>query len=74
MAFTGPLFTINAHPEMVDFGSRQGPSEFASAGLVRLFRGMQMRENAAGGRKTLFLDGHYLQPGLASAPQILYEA
>jgi hypothetical protein len=29
-----PYFTIGAHPEMVDFVSRQGPSEFPSAGIV----------------------------------------
>jgi hypothetical protein len=28
---------INAHPEMVDFGFRQGPSEFSTAGIARYF-------------------------------------
>jgi hypothetical protein len=43
---------------MVDFGSGQGLSIFATAGIVRLFRGLQKYENAALDRKMLFLDGH----------------
>jgi len=27
----------SVHPEMVDFGFRQGPSEFSTAGIARYF-------------------------------------
>ncbi len=37
----------NVHPEMVDFGSGQGRSVFATAGVVGLRRGFQKGENAA---------------------------
>jgi hypothetical protein len=30
-----PDVLSNVHPEMVDFGFRQGPSEFSTAGIVR---------------------------------------
>lgn len=43
---------------MVDSGSRHGSNEFAAAGIVGLFSGLQMRENAAEGRKMPFIDGH----------------
>jgi hypothetical protein len=49
---------ISVHPEMVDFGSRQGRSSFATAGVVRLRRGLQNGENAVLGQKMLFMDGH----------------
>jgi hypothetical protein len=49
---------LGVHPKMVDFGSGQGRSEFASAGVVTLRRGLQRSENAGLGRKTPFLDGH----------------
>jgi hypothetical protein len=42
------LFSV--HPEMVDFGSGQGRSDFETAGVVRLRRGFQMSENAGLGR------------------------
>jgi hypothetical protein len=29
--------TVGVHPEMVDFGFRQGPSEFLTAYIVRYF-------------------------------------
>jgi hypothetical protein len=45
---------------MVDFGSGQGLSVFATAGIVCLFRGLQKSENAALGQKMPFPDGHYL--------------
>jgi len=48
----------SVHPEMVDFGSEQGLSVFATAGIVVLFRGLQKSENAALGQKMLFQDGH----------------
>jgi hypothetical protein len=38
---------ISAHPEIVDFGSGQGLSVFATTGIVCLFRGLQKSENAA---------------------------
>jgi len=28
---------VSVHPEMVDFGFRQGPSEFSTAGIARYF-------------------------------------
>ncbi len=50
------------HPEIVDFGSRQGHRIFSTAGVVSLRRGSKKSENAVLGRKMLFLDGHYLTP------------
>jgi hypothetical protein len=38
---------------MVDFGSGQGLSVFATTGIVFLFRGLQKSENAALGQKML---------------------
>jgi hypothetical protein len=29
------LIKVSVHPEMVDFGFRQGPSEFSTAGIAR---------------------------------------
>jgi len=49
---------FSALPEMVDFGSRQGLSIIAAAGIVRLFRGLQKNENTALIRKMLFPDRH----------------
>jgi hypothetical protein len=46
------------HPEMVDCGSDQGRSDFATAGVARLRRGFQKSENADMGRKMPFPDGH----------------
>ena len=46
------------HPEIVDFGSGQGLSVFATTGIVSLFRGLQKSENEALGQKMLFPDGH----------------
>jgi hypothetical protein len=43
---------------MVDFGSVQGLSIFATAGIVDLFRGLQKSENTALGQKMPFPDGH----------------
>jgi hypothetical protein len=43
---------------MVDVGSGQGLSIFATAGMVLLFRGLQKSENAGLGQKMLFPDGH----------------
>jgi hypothetical protein len=31
------LAFFSVHPEMVDFGFRQGPSEFSTAGIARYF-------------------------------------
>ncbi|MDJ0668119.1 MAG: hypothetical protein QNJ61_12595 [Desulfobacterales bacterium] len=36
---------IGVYPEKVDFGSGQGCSPFKTAGVVRLHRGFQQREN-----------------------------
>jgi len=49
---------VCVHPEIVDFGSRQGHRIFSTAGVVRLRRGSKKSENAVLGRKMLFLDGH----------------
>ncbi len=46
------------HPEIVDFGSRQGRRIFSTTVVVRLRRGSMKSENAVLGRKMLFLDGH----------------
>jgi hypothetical protein len=43
---------------MVDRGSGQGSSVFATAGIVGLFRGLQKSENAALGHEMPFPDGH----------------
>ena len=45
------------HPEMVDFGSRQGRSPFATGGVVGLRRGSQKSENAVLGQKMPFPNG-----------------
>jgi hypothetical protein len=51
--FTDGLHGIlnSVHPEIVDFGSGQGLSVFATTGIVCLFRGLQKSENAALGQK-----------------------
>jgi len=41
---------------MVDFGSGQGRSIFAAAGVVCLRRGLQKYENAVLGQKMPFMD------------------
>jgi hypothetical protein len=46
---------------MVDFGSDQGRSDFATAGGVRHRRGLQKKENSGLGRKMPFPDGHFLE-------------
>jgi hypothetical protein len=48
----------SVRPEIVDFGSGQGLSVFATTGIVSLFRGLQKSENEALGQKMLFMDGH----------------
>ena len=52
---------VCVRPEMVDFGSGQGRSLFATGGLAPLRRGLQNGENAVLGRKMPFLDGDYLE-------------
>jgi len=52
---------LSVHPEIVDFGSRQGRRIFSTAGVVRLRRGSKKSENAVLGLKMLFLDGHCLK-------------
>jgi hypothetical protein len=54
----GKRIRISVHPEIVDFGSGQGLSVFATTGIVFLFRGLQKSENAALGQKMLLPDGH----------------
>ena len=46
---------------MVDFGSGQGRSLFATTGVAALRRGLQKDENTGLDRKMLFLDGNYLR-------------
>jgi hypothetical protein len=41
---------------MVDFGSGQGLSVFATTGIVWLFRGLQKSENAALGQKMRLIE------------------
>jgi len=43
---------------MVDFGSGQGRSLFATTGVEALRRGLQKDENAVMGRKMPFMEGH----------------
>jgi hypothetical protein len=54
----GQKMLFSARPEIVDFCSGQGRSEFETAGVARLRRGFQMSENAGLGQKMLFLGGH----------------
>ena len=57
-AFIRQPAIVSVHPEIVDFGSGQGLSVFATAAIVRLFRGLQKSENEALGQKMLFPDRH----------------
>ena len=50
--------SMRVHPEMVDFGSGQGRSDFETAGVVKLRRGFQKSENAGLGQKMPFMVGH----------------
>jgi len=45
---------------MVDLGSGQGRSDFATVVVATLRRGLQKNENAYLERKMPFIDGHYL--------------
>jgi hypothetical protein len=56
--FSFRRYFVSVHPEIVDFGSRQGRRVFSTADVVRLRRGLKKSENAVLGRKMLFLDGH----------------
>ena len=49
---------IRGRSEVVNFGSRQGPSVFVTAVVVNLRRGLQRSENAAWGRKAPLLSCH----------------
>jgi hypothetical protein len=53
-----PAFSV--HPEMVDFGSGQGRSDFETTSVARLRRGFQQSENAGRGQKMPFMDRHSL--------------
>jgi len=59
----------SVRPQMVDFGSEQGLSDFGTAGVGVLRRGLQKSENAALGQKMPFGDGHYLGNGGGTAPK-----
>jgi len=50
---------VSVRSEIAGFGSGQGLSVFATAGIVYLFRGLQKSENAALGQKMPFPDEHY---------------
>jgi len=62
--FAGSLTCV--HPETVDFGSGQGRSLFATAGVAALRRGLRKGENTGLGRRMLFMDGHQLTLHLLS--------
>ena len=49
---------VGVHPEIVDFGPRQGRRILATAGVAALRRGLRKSENAVWGQKMLFLGGH----------------
>ena len=67
LIITKRLSNINIHEqtlysvrqEMVDLGSGQGRSDFATAVVAALRRGLQKSENADLERKMPFIDGHY---------------
>ena len=46
------------HPEMVDFGFRQGPSEFSTAGIARAMLRIENERERRWGPKMPFVDGH----------------
>jgi hypothetical protein len=52
------LLSVSVRPEMVDFGSGQGRSDFETTGVAGLRRGFKKSENADLGRKMPFLGGH----------------
>ena len=56
--FIENLSFISVHPEIVDFGSRQGRRMFSTTGVEHLRRGSKKSENAVLGRKMLLLDRH----------------
>ena len=56
-AFPVAIFIVSVHPEMVDFGSGQGPSKFSTGAIAALFRGLRTREYAAQGQMP-FMDEH----------------
>jgi len=48
---------VSVHPEMVDCGSGQGRSDFATAGVARLRRGLRrVRTPAWAERRRLWMD------------------
>ena len=59
------------HPEMVDRGLAQGRSDFATAGVVRLRRGLRRARTPAWAERRRFMDGHLWHyrgvPGRSSA-------
>ena len=55
---SGVLVLASVRPKMVIFGSWQGPERVFNRRNSPLFRGLETRENAAGGQKVPFMDGH----------------
>ena len=52
------MIFVSVHPEMVDFGSGQGRSDFARRRRSEATPRIAKSENAGMGRKTPFMDGH----------------
>jgi hypothetical protein len=52
---------------MVDFGSGQGLSDFATAGVAALRRGLQKSENTGLSQKMPFSNVHYQDQGNSTA-------
>ena len=66
------MLVVSVHPEMVDFGSGQGRSDFATAGVVRLRRGLQRaRTPAWAERCRLWMDTSYAWWSRAAPPSIV---
>ena len=65
------LLLVSVHPERVDFGSGQGRSDFATAGVVLLRRGVRRaRTPAWAERRRLWMDNSYTMCSAATARSI----
>jgi hypothetical protein len=51
---------LSVHPEMVDLGSGQGPSEFSTTGIEWAIPRIENERKRRPGSKDAFLDGRYL--------------
>jgi hypothetical protein len=45
---------VSVHPEMVDFGFRQGPSEFSTAGITRHFEDWKRAKTPQGPKDAVY--------------------